>query len=128
MTYMGRPYYPVWLDNLADDVTFEAAAMDGVAQGADDVRLIVVKARDFYENQQFSFAEQVGDYGFIEEYTTDVRGAHIKVIVVVNFNEAGQTQRIVVNHRPRSELLVFSRAMLDAFEGHRLAEHWANTP
>jgi hypothetical protein len=25
--YMGRPYYPWWLDNLADDVTGEGAAM-----------------------------------------------------------------------------------------------------
>ena len=38
MTYMGKPYYPVWLDNLAADVTLEAAAMDGTAHGADDVR------------------------------------------------------------------------------------------
>lgn len=128
MTYMGQPYYPKWLDNLADDVTFEAPAMDGFAQGRDDVHLIVVKARELYENQQFSVAEQAGDYGFIEEYTTDVRGAHLKVLVVVMFNEAGQTQRIVVNHRPRSELLVFSRAMRDAFTGHPLAEHWKNTP
>ena len=29
MTYMGNPYYPLWLDNLAEDVTLEAAAMDG---------------------------------------------------------------------------------------------------
>jgi hypothetical protein len=24
--YMGKPYYPAWLDNLADDVTGEGAA------------------------------------------------------------------------------------------------------
>jgi hypothetical protein len=36
MTYMGKPYYPVWLDNLADDVTLEAAAMDGTACGAEE--------------------------------------------------------------------------------------------
>ena len=45
MTYMGHDYYPQWLDNLADDVTFEAAAMDGTAHGAADVRLIVVTAK-----------------------------------------------------------------------------------
>jgi hypothetical protein len=128
MTYMGEPYYPKWLDNLAEDVTFEAPAMDGSASGRDDVRLIVVRARELYQNQQFRFAEQVGDYGFVEEYTTEVRGARLNVLVVVNFNERGETQRIVVNHRPRSGLLVFSRAMLDAFAGHRLAEHWATTP
>lgn len=45
MTYMGKPYYPVWLDNLADDVTMEAAAMDGTAHGTEDVRSIVVTAK-----------------------------------------------------------------------------------
>ena len=38
MTYMGSgdpgpqltDYYPAWLDNLADDVTLEGSAMDGV--------------------------------------------------------------------------------------------------
>lgn len=45
MTYMGYDYYPQWLDDLADDVTFEAAAMDGTAHGAADVRSIVVTAK-----------------------------------------------------------------------------------
>ena len=46
MTYLGKPYYPVWLDNLADEVTLEAAAMDGAAQGADAVRSVLVTARE----------------------------------------------------------------------------------
>jgi hypothetical protein len=25
-TYLGKPYYPAWLDNLADDVTGEGPA------------------------------------------------------------------------------------------------------
>ena len=41
MTYMGSgdparrrtDYYPAWLDKLADDVTLEASAMNGAAQG-----------------------------------------------------------------------------------------------
>jgi len=49
MTYAGKPYYPLWLDNLADDVTLEAAAMDGTARGAEDVRSILVSAREVYE-------------------------------------------------------------------------------
>ena len=40
-----------------------------------------------------------------------------RVVVVVNFNDAGQTQQIVVNHRPRSALLSFSRVMLEKFAG-----------
>jgi hypothetical protein len=128
MTYMGKPYHPVWLDNLADDVTLEAAAMDGAAQGAEAVRSIVVTARELYEHQEFKFAGPVGDYGFLEDYTTQVRGEYIGVVVLVTFNAAGQTQQVVVNHRPRSALLFFSRLMLEKFAGTPLAKHWQGTP
>ncbi len=128
MTYMGQDYYPQWLDNMADDVTLEAAAMDGIAHGAANVRSIVVVAKELYENQQFSYAGPCGDNGFLEVYTTDVRGVLTRVIVLVYFNEAGQTQQIVVNHRPRSALLSFSRVMLEKFAGTPLAEHWKGTP
>ncbi len=128
MTYMGKPYYPVWLDNLADDATLEAAAMDGTARGAEDVRSIVVAARELYEDQEFKFAGPVGDYGFLEDYTTVVRGVPISVVVLVTHNAAGQTQQVVVNHRPRSGLLHFSRLMLARFAGPPLAKHWQGTP
>jgi len=101
MTYMGKPYYPVWLDNLADDVTLEAAAMDGAAHGAEDV---------------------------VEDYTTEIRGERTNVVVWVTFNAAGQTQQVVVNHRPRSALLSFSRLMLEKFADTPLAKHWRGTP
>lgn len=128
MTYMGKDYYPDWLDNLADDVTLEAPAMDGIAEGADVARAIVVGARELYENQQFSYAGPCGDNGFLEDYTTEVRGQQMSVIVLVTRNAAGQTQRIVVNHRPRSALLSFSRLMLEKFAGTPLAKHWEGTP
>lgn len=128
MTYMGTEYYPKWLDNLANDVTLEAAAMDGVAQGAGDVGAILAVARQQYEDQVFSYAGPCGDYGFVEDYSAEVRGEPIRVVVLVTYNAAGQTQRIVVNHRPRSALLSFSRLMLEKFSGTTLAKHWAGTP
>jgi hypothetical protein len=33
-TYLGKPYYPAWLDTLADDVTGEGGAWDGAIEGA----------------------------------------------------------------------------------------------
>jgi hypothetical protein len=51
-----------------------------------------------------------------------------RVVVVVSFNDAGQTQQIVVNHRPRSALLSFSRVMLEKFADTPLAKHWEGTP
>lgn len=128
MSYMGKPYYPLWLDTLADDVTLEAAAMDGTAHGADDVRFILVKAREQYEHQEFNYAGPCGDNSFIEDYSSSVRGVPTYVVVLVTFNADGQTQQLVVNHRPRSAMLNFSRVMLETFTGTRYAKHWQGTP
>lgn len=46
MTYLGKPYYPLWLDNLADDVTLEAAAI-AVAANIERLR----------ESQNLSYAQ-----------------------------------------------------------------------
>ncbi len=128
MTYMGKPYYPEWLDNLADDVTLEAAAMDGTAHGAEDVRAILVVARDQYERQEFNYAGPCGESSYVEDYTSSVLGMSTRVVVLVSFNTAGQTQHVVVNHRPRSAMLQFSRLMLEKFVDSPYAKHWQGTP
>lgn len=120
--YQGHPYYPLWLDNLADDVTGEGAAMQGVAQGAENVRTIIVNAREEYKNQQFSYTGNYGDNAFIEEYTCEILGEPTKVVVTVHRNAEGKTQHIVVNHRPRSSVLLFARAMGKKFAGTDLAQ------
>jgi hypothetical protein len=62
MTYMGKEYYPKWLDNLADDVTLEAAAMDGAAHGAKDVGaiLVVLFPPDAREVRRHPFGQALG--------------------------------------------------------------------
>lgn len=50
------------------------------------------------------------------------------VVVLVTFNPAGQTQRVVVNHRPRRAVLQFARVMLENFAGTPHAKHWEGTP
>jgi hypothetical protein len=128
MTYMGKPYYPTWLDNLADDVCLEAAAMDGAAHGPHDVRTILDAARRFYEDQEFTFAEPCGESSFVEHYSSSVKGVPTQVVVLVGFDAAGQTQRVIVNHRPRSAMLNFSRLMLKTFADTPYAKHWQGTP
>ena len=59
---------------------------------------------------------------------SSVRGVPLYVIVLVVFNAVGKAQRLVVNHRPRSSVLVLSRAMLERFAGTPLAKHWEGTP
>ncbi|RVW09090.1 hypothetical protein EGT67_13115 [Prescottella agglutinans] len=128
MTYMGKPYYPAWLDNLADDVTGEGAAWDGAIEGAEAVHEVVLAAREIYEFQDFHYADPCGENSFLEDYTSAVRGVPLYVIVLVTFDAAGKAQRLVVNHRPRSAVLLLSRAMLERFAGTPLAKHWEGTP
>ena len=124
MTYMGQPYYPLWLDNLAEDVTLEGAAIEGTAHGAETVHSIVVTARTFYDEQEFSYAGDYGDNDFLEEYSCLIRGAPTRVIVSVHRNAAGKTQELAVLHRPRSSVLLFSRLMGEKFAGTPTAEYF----
>ena len=117
-------YYPEWLDNLADDVTLEAPAMSGAAHGAEVVRSIVVQARKLYEFQDFHFTGNYGDNGFLEDYTSQVQGQPLKVIVTVTRNAAGKAQHLVVNHRPRNSMLIFSRLMHTKFAGTPIADYF----
>lgn len=137
MTYLGsgnparRPprrrtdYYPPWLDKLADDVTLEGSVMNGVVQGAEAVRTLLAYARTLYEYQEFNFIGEYGDHGFLEDYTSRVRGEPIGSVVVITGNDAGPTQHIVVSHRPRSSVLLFSRLMGEKFAGTPHGDHFA---
>jgi hypothetical protein len=78
-TYLGRPYYPQWLDNLADDATMEGAAMNGTVRGAAAVHEMVVYAKTLYDYQDFHFAGPAGNNGFLEDYDTEVRGKPTRV-------------------------------------------------
>jgi len=115
-------YYPWWLDNLADDVTGEGAAMQGTVQGAENVHKVVTDARTLYENQHFSFTGNYGENGFLEEYTCKIQGEPTSVVVTVKRNAAGKAQHLVVNHRPRSSVLLFARLMGKMYAGTPLAK------
>ena len=120
-------YYPAWLDNLADDVTVEGSAMDGVVQGAEGVRSIVTFIRTLYDKQEFRFAGPYGENGFLEDYTAWVRGEPIGNVVLITRNAAGQAQHIVANYRPRTTLLLVSRLVGDHFAGTPYGEHFATS-
>jgi len=97
-TYLGsgdaskhrRDYRPDWLDNLADDVTMEGSVLTGIAEGPEAIRVILGFARTLYDYQEFNFVGPYGDHGFVEDYTSMVRGEPIGSVVVIHFNEAGQ--------------------------------------
>jgi len=120
-------YYPAWLDNLADDVTLEGSAMDGVVQGAEAARTVLVYIRSLYDYQKFNFAGPYGENGFLEDYTAGVRGEPISNVTLVTSNPAGQAQHIVGNYRPRSTLLLLSRLVGDHFAGTPYGAHFATS-
>ena len=130
MTHQGSDrslsdYYPVWLDNLADDVTLEGSAMDGFVQGAEAVRTVRVSIRALYDYQKFNSVGPYGENGWIEDYTAGVRGQPIGNITLITHNADGQAQRIVGNYRPRSTALLLSRLIGDEFAGTPIGEHFA---
>jgi hypothetical protein len=134
-TYLGsgdparrrNDYYPAWLDKLAEDVTLEASAMNGAAQGPDAVRSIIIAVKSLYEYQDINFTGDYGDKFFIEDYTTQVQGKPFGVMGVVTRNAAGETQHIVVNQRPRSSLLLVSRLLGEKFAGTPNAKYFASS-
>jgi hypothetical protein len=120
-------YRPVWVNNLADDVTIEGSAMNGVVQGAQAVRSIVTYIRTLYDDQEFNFAGPYGENGFLEDYTARVRREQIGNVVLVTRNAAGQAQHIVANYRPRTTLLLVSRLVGEHFAGTPYSEHFATS-
>jgi hypothetical protein len=119
-THLHRTdYYPSWLDDPAGDVTMEASVLNGIVHGPEAVRAILGHARTLYDYQEFVHVGEYGENGFAEDYVSQVQGEPIGSVVVIRRNAAGQTQRIVVNHRPLRSVLTWSRLM---------GEHFAGTP
>jgi hypothetical protein len=119
-----KDYYPAWLDNMADDATVEGSMLDGVVQGADAVRSVVLTIRSLYDRQEHRFAGPYGDNGFLEDYVAEVHGEPIGCVVLVTRNAAGQTQHVVASYRPRTSLLLFSRLLAEKFAGTPIGEHF----
>ena len=124
---LATDYHPVWLNSLADDVTIEGSAMNGVAQGAEAVRSIVTYIRSLYDDQEFNFAGPYGENSFLEDYTAWVRGEQLGNVVLVTRNAAGQAQHVVANYRPRTTLLLVSRLVGEHFGGTSYGEHFASS-
>jgi hypothetical protein len=120
-------YFPAWLNNLADDVTLEGSMMDGAVQGADAVRALLVYIRKLYDRQEFHFAGPYGENRFLEDYIAWVRGEPLGNVVLITLNDAGQTQHIVGNYRPRSTLMLLSRLVGEHFSGTPSGKHFATS-
>ena len=115
-------YYPVWLDNLADDVILQGAVFNGELRGAQQVGKMLSFARSLYALQDFRFYGKRGEL-FLEDYRSRIRGSEayhpsgveIYNFVVVYFNDKGETSQLVMNHRPQSAALLFSSLLAEHF-------------
>jgi len=91
-TYLGSgdparrrtDYFPVWLNDLADDVTLEASAINGAAQGPDAVRSIILAVKSLYEYQDINFT---GDYGEAAAINELGRGTGLPIAVSADNSE-----------------------------------------
>jgi len=131
-TYLGRgdpsgrfaDYHPTWVEMLAADATLEGSLLDGAIQGAQAVRTVIGGARQLYDRQDFNFAGPWGDDSFIEDYTAEIRGVPIGALHVIKFNADGEARTIIVNYRPLSALMLFSRLLRANLAGTPYAQHY----
>jgi hypothetical protein len=119
-------YFPPWVNNLAEDATVEGSLIEGVVQGRDAVRTVVLAIRSFYDRQEHKFAGQITDKFFLEEYIALVRGQPIGCVVLVTRNAAGQFDHVIAGYRPLSTSLLLSRLLREKFAGTPLEEHFAS--
>ena len=120
-----KDYFPAWVNDMADDATVEGSMLNGVVQGADAVRSVVLTIRSLYEDQEFKVAGPYGDNGFLEHYVAKVNGEPIGCVVLITRNAAGQTQHVVASYRPLRSLVLFSGLLREKFAGTAIAEHFA---
>jgi hypothetical protein len=117
-------YVPVWLNDLADDVTLEGSLMNGAVKGPDAVREILGFIRTLYQDQRINFAGQYNDDSYLEDYNATVCGEPIGAFVRVARNPAGQAQHIAAGYRPRKSLLLLSQAVGEHFAGTPFSEYF----
>lgn len=59
--------------------------------------------------------------------TCQIQGQPTRVVVAVHRNAAGKAQHLVVNHRPRSSVLLFARAMGEKYAGTPLGKYFISS-
>jgi hypothetical protein len=119
-----KDYYPRWLKDIADDATVEGSMLDGAIEGPDGVRAVVLKIKSLYDRQEFLSVGPYGDNGWIEDYVAEFRGEPLGCVVLVKFNDVGQTQHVVASYRPRTSVVHFADVLADEFAGTLFADHF----
>ncbi|MGT2477509.1 hypothetical protein [Paraburkholderia terrae] len=119
MAPVGGP--PLWLARLAEYATLEATVLKRPIEGRADILSVIKHAVSLYEFQHHSYKGEIGNSLYMESYRSQIQGVPIETVVVAHLNEQGETDSVVINHRPLNAALLFSKLM-----GERVDERFRN--
>ena len=102
---------PLWLTRLAESATLEATVLKRPIEGRADILSVIKHAVSLYEFQHHSYKGEIGNGLYMESYRSQIQGVPIETVVVAHLNEQGETDSVVINHRPLNAALLFSKRM-----------------
>ncbi|MEX3811274.1 hypothetical protein AB3X96_13570 [Paraburkholderia sp. BR13439] len=125
MAPAGGP--PLWLTNLAENATLEASVLKRPIEGRADILSVIKHAVSLYEFQQHSYKGAIGDSLYMESYRSQIQGMPIETVVVAHMNEHGETESVVISHRPLNAVLLFSKLMWERVD-ERFRDRYLSGP
>jgi hypothetical protein len=102
---------PSWLARLAENATLEATVLKRPVEGRADILSVIKHAVSLYEFQHHSYKGEIGNGLYMESYRSQIQGMPIETLLVAHLNEQGETDSVVINHRPLKAALLFSNLM-----------------
>ena len=102
---------PLWLARLAENATLEATVLKRPIEGRADILSVIKHAISLYEFQHHSYKGEISNGLYMESYRSQIQGVPIETVVVAHLNEQGETDSVVINHRPLNAALLFSKRM-----------------
>ena len=102
---------PLWLARLAENATLEATVLKHPIEGRADILSVIKHAVSLYEFQHHSHQGVLADRLYMESYRSQIQGVPIETVVVAHISDQGETDSVVINHRPLNAALLFSKLM-----------------
>ncbi|MEX3964029.1 hypothetical protein AB4Y42_17740 [Paraburkholderia sp. EG286B] len=118
---------PLWLAKLAENATLEATVLKRPIEGRADILAVIRHAVSLYAFQHHSYKGKIGNSLYLESYRSQIQGQPIETVVVAHLNQNGETDSVVINHRPLEAALLFSALMWERVD-ERFRDHYLSGP
>ncbi|MEM5423505.1 hypothetical protein [Paraburkholderia ferrariae] len=118
---------PLWLARLANNATLEATVLKRPIEGRADILSVIRHAVSLYEFQHHSYKGEIGNNLYMESYRSQIHGQPVETVVVAHLNENGETDSVVINHRPLEAALLFSALMWERVD-ERFRDYYLSGP